>query len=192
MDWKQFVGLPGNEIYANLEQQAKLPGMNAGFKGLATPIGETDTDGSIPVKEGPPIMGEADPPATYARQWFSPVSHAREQNAGVEIMSLPTLSVVVTAGAANVVRRVAIPRRVQLVVIGSTDPAVFVGRERFTLPLPATAADIIDVVGASTSPLVLPINRWWYVDGVSELYIGIVLSGASVSIGMYEGQSPRV
>lgn len=191
-EFAKWLTLPGNEIWANLEVQEKLPGMNARAMNAAPPVPisyqEPDKEGIGRVTGG----GPEELPPVQLRQWHPPVAYLREQNPSVPIMPWPHATLTLTSGGPNTVFRVGIPPEARLVYFTATDPGTFVGKARFVLPLPVTVGtDVNYSPNASIGPIALPIRHWLECEGVAELFVGIEVAQKSVTLNLWQGYGPR-
>lgn len=200
--FQRWLQLPGNEIWANLDMQKNLPGMNARTFNAGPPVPESSYAPVHPVGaeaaeagevRAPQAIPEGLPP-TFERQWRSPLVQQREQNPAVQIMPWPALITNVT-GTLNAVRAIVIPEGAVLFTVSYSTIAatVFVGNTRYTLPLPTVTADLDDALSATLAPMINPPSGiWWNCEGMRQLFIGA--SGASVHIcvSFWTGYQPRI
>lgn len=197
--FQRWLQLPGNEIWANLDMQKNLPGMNARTYNAGPPVPESSYAPTSPVGgaeevRAPQAMPEGLPP-TFERQWRSPLVQQREQNPAVPIMPWPTLTVTVSASAANVVRAITIPEGAVLftVTYPAVTTAVFVCNTRFELPFTNTTTDVDDTLSATVGPMVNPPpGIWWNCEGMRQLFVGTAGGTVPMSISFWTGYQPRV
>lgn len=201
--FQRWLQLPGNEIWANLDMQKNLPGMNARTFNAGPPVPESSYAPIHPVGAEAAAAGEVrtpqaipeELPPTFERQWRSPLVQQREQNPAVTIMPWPTLTVTVASGVANTVRAIVIPEGAVLFTVTwpAVTTALFVCNTRFELPITNSVADVDDTLSATVGPMVNPPpGIWWNCEGMRQLFVGTIGTSVPVSISFWTGYQPRV
>ncbi|MCI0561910.1 MAG: hypothetical protein MN733_25775 [Nitrososphaera sp.] len=158
----------------------------------AIPQADMDAE-NAPVQQGAfNFIGHAGL-AHYERAWQSQLQIVREQHPGLVVIPYPDTPVTFFNAVANTVRKVIVPSVAKLFTIGGFSTNIYLSKNLFTLPVPASTGD---VESENPGPINLGTVQfgavWFPCEGLSALYIGTAAANVAVTVGYWNGFGPKL